>query len=331
MQSKRPSVIYPPIVTWGMMTQRPHHLMRQFALNGCDAIFCNHREEFGKEREETDTPGLFVDYQGTKLEGPFDVFYTTWPRTHYLTEQYKPGIVLYDVCDRFPNWEEFVPAMVEKSTIITTSSSRIQAHMEADEELPVHLVRNACTSEHVVIPGTARKPVEDFGKDGRPVVGFVGAIAKWVDRDLLCKLSEEFNVVIVGPNHQAGPIPRAKNIGNVPFEGLPGFYASFDVGIVPFDRSEISLSADPIKAWEYLAAGLPVVSTPLPSMEDMDGNVRIAEPKDFIETVWETYRAQRSMEWKTKRHEFAKRNTWYHRGGQMLGLIKTIEDLGVTE
>jgi hypothetical protein len=55
-------------------------------------------------------------------------------------------------------------------------------------------------------------------------------------------------------------------LGRRPYESLPAYCKGFDVGLIPFVLSELTLCANPLKAREYLAAGLPVVSTDLPEV-----------------------------------------------------------------
>ncbi|HUU89932.1 MAG TPA: glycosyltransferase [Phycisphaerae bacterium] len=71
--------------------------------------------------------------------------------------------------------------------------------------------------------------------------------------------------------------------GRKPYEDLPAYCRCFDVGLIPFKINELTKAVNPIKLREYLAAGLPVVSTPLPEVAAYDGLVGIAHTPD--ETV----------------------------------------------
>ena len=103
----------------------------------------------------------------------------------------------------------------------------------------------------------------------RPRVLYVGAIAEWFDWELLyevAKLKPDFNFIIVGPLkvEPSITIPRPRNIhtlGKQPYSEIPNIAAHSDIGIVPFRNCELVSGVSPIKIYEYLAAGLPVVST----------------------------------------------------------------------
>jgi glycosyltransferase involved in cell wall biosynthesis len=72
-------------------------------------------------------------------------------------------------------------------------------------------------------------------------------------------------------------LPNVHLFGQRPYESLPAYARGFDVGIIPFRINNLTVRANPLKMREYLAAGLPVVATPLPEVAKYDGIVRIAE------------------------------------------------------
>jgi glycosyltransferase involved in cell wall biosynthesis len=107
----------------------------------------------------------------------------------------------------------------------------------------------------------------------RPCIGYLGAIAPWFDFDLLAAAAASrpgWDFVLVGPAfHGAGPsIERLAALGNVTVkpavshDDVPAVLAGFDVGVIPFRRTTLTAGVNPNKLYEYLAAGLPVVSTP---------------------------------------------------------------------
>jgi teichuronic acid biosynthesis glycosyltransferase TuaH len=116
----------------------------------------------------------------------------------------------------------------------------------------------------------------------RPRIGYLGAVAPWFDFDLMTALVQSrpaWDFVFVGPVLPgAGPaLNRLAALANVearaavPHDDVPGILAGFDVGLIPFRRNPLTAGVNPNKLYEYLAAGLPVVSTPF--SEDV-----VAEP-----------------------------------------------------
>jgi glycosyltransferase involved in cell wall biosynthesis len=107
-----------------------------------------------------------------------------------------------------------------------------------------------------------------------PVAGYVGVIDERIDLSLLAQLADQlpdWTVRVVGPvaKIDAAILPRAANIeytGFTPYEQLPAVMAGFDVALMPFALNEATRSISPTKTLEYLAAGLPVVSTRVPDV-----------------------------------------------------------------
>lgn len=129
----------------------------------------------------------------------------------------------------------------------------------------------------------------------RPVIGYFGLMSPdWVDVPVLEATARHFaggSVVLIGKvAMDLGPLTRRPNVhvlGRKPYETLPAYCKGFDVAVIPFPVSEVTLNANPLKAREYLAAGLPVVSTPIPEVEVL-GTCGIGRtPAEFVRRVEE--------------------------------------------
>ena len=82
-------------------------------------------------------------------------------------------------------------------------------------------------------------------------------------------------------------LPNVHLLGRRPYSELPAYCKGFDVALIPFRINELTLNANPLKVREYLAAGLPVVSTPIPEVEVL-GLCRVAsDPESFLREVEE--------------------------------------------
>ncbi len=121
----------------------------------------------------------------------------------------------------------------------------------------------------------------------RPIVGFIGAVADFVDLELIADAARarpEWSFVLVG--RLITDLTALKGLANVhllgqrPYNALPAYCRGFDVGVIPFRINALTVRANPLKLREYLAAGLPVVSTSLPEVARYDGLVRIARSRD---------------------------------------------------
>jgi glycosyltransferase involved in cell wall biosynthesis len=130
----------------------------------------------------------------------------------------------------------------------------------------------------------------------RPIIGFHGLLADWVDFELLKKVALHFwsgSMVLLGKVTVDAEekikilrsIPNIHQLGRQPYADLPAYCKGFDVALNPFVINELTESVNPLKVREYLAAGLPVVSTNIPEMKNI-GGCRVAKDQfEFIRMV----------------------------------------------
>jgi glycosyltransferase involved in cell wall biosynthesis len=107
-----------------------------------------------------------------------------------------------------------------------------------------------------------------------PRIGLIGLLDERVDQDLLCRLALEIplaHVILIGKQDDI-KIDKLRGLANLhflgpkPFDQLPEYVSNFTVGLIPYVVNEQTLSVNPIKLREMLAAGCPVVSTALPEV-----------------------------------------------------------------
>jgi glycosyltransferase involved in cell wall biosynthesis len=108
----------------------------------------------------------------------------------------------------------------------------------------------------------------------KPVIGFFGLISEWIDLDLIkmCLTAyPESTFLFIGKSVvNLSSLLEMKNfiyLGAVEYSKLPEYASAFDVGLIPFDLSQVSLAANPLKLMEYFSMGIPVVSTNLPEVQ----------------------------------------------------------------
>jgi len=130
----------------------------------------------------------------------------------------------------------------------------------------------------------------------RPIIGFHGLLADWVDYDLIKKVAQHFSkgsVVLIGkvaPDAEQkikilDDVPNIHLLGRKPYAELPAYCKAFDVALNPFSINELTLAANPLKVREYLAAGLPVVSTDIPEVRILDNCAIASDATDFINKI----------------------------------------------
>jgi glycosyltransferase involved in cell wall biosynthesis len=185
---------------------------------------------------------------------------------------------------------ELERGLLRRADLVVVSAERLLRSKGAYNPRTV-LVRHGVDYDHF---RTALDPAtvvpEEIRDLPRPVIGYFGLMSPdWVDVPLLeavARHSSGGSLVLIGKvAMDLGPLTRLANVhvlGRRPYEALPAFCKGFDVAVIPFPVSEVTLSANPLKAREYLAAGLPVVSTPIPEVEVLGQCAIGRTPDEFV-------------------------------------------------
>jgi len=173
---------------------------------------------------------------------------------------------------------------------------------------------------------------EDINKVKRPILGYFGAVDERIDYNLinyLCEKRPDWSVVFLGPLifYQFVPVdqPNFHFLGKKNYSELPNYLKAFDVCLMPFVISELTLHISPTKTPEYLAGGKPVVSTAIPDViEDYSDVVKIANDYDvFIEKVEECLN-NKSDDLHIKIKNKAETKSWENVSNEMRKLINGI-------
>lgn len=175
--------------------------------------------------------------------------------------------------------------VVTSSDYLSDKISRIRANT---------IVRNGCDYDLF-------SQIPCWSPTDRRVAGYVGAIAEWFDIELVFEVSERlphWQFVLVGSTvgcdvRAAKKRPNIEFVGEVTYDAVPGYIACFDVCMIPFKLTELTKATNPVKVYEYLAAGRAVVSTPLPEVVSLGDKVSIAGDAGSFASMLESSR--RSM------------------------------------
>ncbi|MCK5644612.1 MAG: glycosyltransferase, partial [Gammaproteobacteria bacterium] len=109
------------------------------------------------------------------------------------------------------------------------------------------------------------------------------------------------------------------------YDQLPGYVGAFDVGLIPFQVNEITRATSPIKLYEYLAAGVPVVSAPLPEVEDFEGVTAASSPEEFAGAIHRALESSRDPALVGRLREQAREHEWETRAELILDCLEEVE------
>lgn len=184
--------------------------------------------------------------------------------------------------------------LLQKADLVITSADRLRENKIKVNPNTV-LVRHGVDYNHFVKACDASTVVpQELAKLPKPVIGFFGLVAEWLDFDALvacAKAHPEGSVVLIGKvafDADISPLKALPNVhflGRKPYADLPGYCKGFDVGMLPFKLNELTLNSNPLKVREYLAAGLPCVATQLPEVEKVGLCVLAKTPAEYVKAV----------------------------------------------
>ena len=304
-----------PIIDWDFRFQRPQQLLTRFAAAGHRVFYvatgfraegppCTLRPLAPNVYEVSlrgPARNLYADVlEGAELERIFTALDALrrdcglgatvsivdlpfwWPLAR-LARKRLAWPVVYDCMDHHAGFREVEPAMLAQEgellagADLVCASSQILFESCREKNANTLLLPNACDYEHfAAVPPPVPK--------ARPVVGYYGAIGPWFDSDLMADLAlrrPDWDFVLVGSTYQAdlarlGQLPNVTLAGEQPYDSLPGWIAGFDVLVLPFKRVPLTEATNPVKLYEILAAGRPLVAVPLPEVRVHEGLVSLA-------------------------------------------------------
>ena len=232
--------------------------------------------------------------------------------------------IFADVMDRYdlfdnvhPRTRDWSSELVEEADEVFVSSRGLMGLIPNS-----NLVRNGC--DFVFLSrGESSTLMEEDSKPRALVFGYIGAIEDWFDLDAVESLARSFPAaqVVLGGEVRVD-VSRLDSLENVTFLGeishadVPELLRSFDVGYVPFHVNELTGVVDPVKVYEYLAVGIPVVASDLPELTEFGNFAYIYPLSDQIAQATQLALAENSLQKIEERIAFAQENSWTQRASQ---------------
>lgn len=265
-----------------------------------------------------------------ELEFKPTICWTYLPNTADLS--LPAGVTLvYDCADEHTAF----PGLINKETVlqmekdlfaragVSLASARELCRRKIEFAPLIKLVPNGADVGHfksAMEPGLAAPP--ELGTLDRPAIGYVGAVSSWFDQEMLASAARahpEWSFVLIGPVDTdvslLDSLPNVRLTGRRPYAALPAYLKGFDAAVIPFRINELTTGVNPVKLYEYLAAGLPVVSADLPEVREFRPHVAIAGSAAEFVRVLEEELATDTPGKRAGRAEIAGRHSWEARAG----------------
>jgi glycosyltransferase involved in cell wall biosynthesis len=240
---------------------------------------------------------------------------TEAPVIYHCTDDYAGNVGVNTTAVR-----ELEDLLLSRAAIVF-ATSRPLADRIAKRHCNVHCVPNVAEIERFT--NRFETPTE-LASMKRPIVGYVGNVASFkVDTMLVSQLAAarpQWSFVFVGPIGSGDPStdlsdlqqPNIHLLGSRAYEAIPDYVHAFDVSIIPFARNQVTDGSLPLKTFEYLAAGTPVVSTPIPSLkaEPLDDVISYADDAESFASAIEYELRNNDESARTARMAVAQRYSW---------------------
>jgi UDP-galactopyranose mutase len=349
---------------WDFVWQRPQHLMSRFARNhrvlfweepiydGSDPrvdrriclqtgvhVLTPHLPGPHGGADETEILRSLLD-ETLEQQAPAVAWYYT-PMMLPLARHLDPECIVYDCMDELANFKGAPPELLTLEAeliavadlIFTGGYSLYEAKRERHPE--VHPFPSSVEVPHFEIAREIGLDPKDQADLPQPRLGYCGVIDERMDLDLIAAVADaepDWSIVMIGPVVKIdwSTLPQRPNIhylGGKQYADLPHYLRGWDVALMPFALNESTRFISPTKTPEYLAAGCPVVSTPVTDVVRHYGGVeavRIADgPEAFVTACRQALALSRGAYtgWRTEVDTILAGNSWDNTQAAMATLI----------
>lgn len=371
LNSTGKSVLLFPVIDWNFRTQRPQHLAKEMSKLGCRVVYFTTQFSYSKvpgfkivENPEENVIvvslnlnvlGLniykdklsfdnisFLSHSVAAVRGALGLGHTisvvNLPFWRELAEVLPANNIVYDCMDHHAGFENNDDKMLDEeiklfksSDLVITTATRLSEHVS--KYVPNVIVRNGAEVDYFAKALNTKRDTQK-----RPKIGYYGAVAEWFDLDLVIEAADklpEYDFEIIGnvtiDVSSAARLNNIKFLGECPYNELTNYLNEFDVCIIPFKLIELTLCTNPVKVYEYLAAGKPVVATAMPEVVAINEMLHVARDKnEFVDKIKAAYGESENQELAFKRSRWAEGHSWANRGIQLLEEIDKLENKKVS-
>ncbi len=301
---------------WNFVYQRPQHLLSRFAKKYPtyyieEAVHSGDEDGYTLEntkegvkvvvphlKEGNDTTPNRIGRLRTIINHVFDEFgidrYVLWyytPMAISFTDHLTPDLMVYDCMDELSAFKFAPPELKANETILLSLADLVftggNSLYKAKKLLHPNVwpMPSSIDKDHFQEARHMVKEPVDQEAIAHPRLGFFGVIDERFDIALIEEVSKaklEWNFIFIGPVVKIDPalLPQSKNVhylGAKAYEELPRYLSGWDIALIPFAINESTQYISPTKTPEYLAAGIPVVSTPIQDVIEPYGEMGLVD------------------------------------------------------
>jgi UDP-galactopyranose mutase len=267
------------------------------------------------------------------------IFWYYTPMALEFSSAYYPDFIIYDCMDELSAFKNAPTelSLLEKELmnradlVFTGGHSLYEA--KKNQHQSIHPFPSSIDKKHFAKARKNGRDPEDQVNIPKIRLGFYGVIDERFDYKLIAKVAEhrpDWQFVLIGPVVKINPaiLPQNKNIhylGAKSYDQLPSYLAGWDIALIPFLLNESTRFISPTKTPEYLAAGIPVISTPIRDVLNPYGKLELVSivnnEKEFISATESALRMPKK-EWLSNVDAFLDKKSWDQTYNDMTALIR---------
>lgn len=355
---------------WDFVYQRPQHLLSRFAQNvsvffyeepqfhdgdenylslserkGGITIVVPHLSSQLSEAEIEKTQTIIFDDFISHFDLDNCMFWYYTPMALKFSEKHKAGITVYDCMDELqafkfahPDLAKLEKKLMAKADLVFTGGHSLydaKKHYHSN----IHPFPSSIDKQHFSQSRTVSE-AQDQQKITGPKIGFFGVIDERFDIELIKDIADKqptWQLILIGPvvKIDAATLPKRANIhylGQRSYQELPSYLAGWDVALIPFMLNESTRYISPTKTPEYLAANIPVVSTPIRDVVQPYGVKKLVHIgkncEEFVAAIASELHTNNRKDWETAVSKFLSNISWDHTYQNMQHLItETLQNI----
>lgn len=343
----RELIVFPPSLDWDVqLFQRPQQLALALAKQGALVFYIQPKPDRKQEPFQLITNGLFLCNVHVDtfriINNPF-IYLLTW-NSDYATRFKNPKII-YDFVDDIDVFYGDKNQIKKGHEYLLKNAKIVLATAKKLVEEAKHFRNDVIYSPNGVVydhfaefaaqelftPPADLAPLLETQK---PIIGYYGALARWFDYELLkgiAKQRPDYLFILIGPDYDGTLEPAGIfNFNNIFWLGvkkyveLPAYLHFFDVATIPFLVNEITHATSPLKLFEYMAGGKPIVITPMRESMQYEGVLVADGPDEFVEKLDQALILTKDSTYINQIKKLALHNTWESRAEEIIQKVETI-------
>lgn len=335
-------VIFPPSLPWRtLLFQRPHQMARAFAQAGWRVWFMSY------DTQDTDGAGVqevepnlhvlslpFRAYQPlfARLPNPVVVAYTYH---HPFLKLFPRARLVYELVDHLDVFTDEQPLallrrwhddLLRRAAVVTATADGLMDELRSVRPDAL-LCPNGVDYSHFANADTSVPPAALALTE--PVIGYYGNLdPRVIDFDLIRESAlalPECAFVVIGPDASGGLTnmpPNVHRLGAKPYAELPRYLAQFAVATIPFHVNSVTSAVSPVKLFEYMAGGRPIVTTDLRECRKYPVTLVSADRAAYIANLRRALDLRHDAAFRAKLQATALENTWGARAAQIIQALR---------